>query len=607
LSDKFPDIADFAGHRAAGDGRSEYMVASLAATETSLTYSDVGGSRIAGCARCAEWPKELIRARQAANYWKDRHERAVEREAKLKKEIEALQAKVRQRERELFGRKSDGSPNKKGEGAAAATDEGVAADEGATTQGDKPKKKRKRGQQRGAKSHGRRDHDHLPGKIEEQDLPEDKKCCAQCSRPFKPIGLTEASEVIEVEVKAHRRIIKRKSYKSTCTCPGQPKIVIAPPAAKVIPKGTFGTSLWVMILLDKFLLQRPTYRLLTDLRLNYDLDIAQGTVTDGFKRLQPLFKPLYDALIARNVKDVRWHADETRWLVFEQIDGKTGNKWYLWVFMSKTTVVFRLDPSRSAEVPVSHFGEDARGILSVDRYSAYKVLLANGRILLAYCWAHVRRDFLAIAKDWGDAHEAWGLGWVNKISTLYHLNKLRLAVLDKPEELAKAQGKLEAALQKMASDRDAELAELEELPKQAKLADKVFHSARRKALESLKNHWSGLILFLAHPDVPMDNNKAERQQRNPVIGRKNYYGSGARWSGEFAAMLFSIFQTVLLWGLNPRLWLTDYLTACAENGGKAPADITVFLPWNMTEEQKQKYRGGRPPSTGPNANGANTS
>ena len=62
-------------------------------------------------------------------------------------------------------------------------------------------------------------------------------------------------------------------------------------------------------------------------------------------------------------------------------------------------------------------------------------------------------------------------------------------------------------------------------------------------LTSLRNHWSGLIRFVDDPDLPMDNNQAERALRGPVVGRKNYYGSGATWSGELTATLFSLFHT----------------------------------------------------------------
>src|SRR5512135_997718 len=81
----------------------------------------------------------------------------------------------------------------------------------------------------------------------------------------------------------------------------------------------------------------------------------------------------------------------------------------------------------------------------------------------------------------------------------------------------------------------------------------------------------------------MDNNTAERSERGPVVGRKNYYGSGSLGSGRLAAMLFSLFQTLALWGINPRAWLTAYLTACAEAGGQAPARPEALLPWHLSD------------------------
>jgi transposase len=105
-------------------------------------------------------------------------------------------------------------------------------------------------------------------------------------------------------------------------------------------------------------------------------------------------------------------------------------------------------------------------------------------------------------------------------------------------------------------------------------------------LASLLEHWSGLTLFVEHPEVPMDNNRAENTIRTPVNGRKNYYGSGSIWGAQLAAMLFSILQTLALWGITPRHWLTCYLSACAENGASAPPDIDPFLPWSMDETRR---------------------
>jgi len=91
----------------------------------------------------------------------------------------------------------------------------------------------------------------------------------------------------------------------------------------------------------------------------------------------------------------------------------------------------------------------------------------------------------------------------------------------------------------------------------------------------------------------MDNNGSERRLRGPAVGRKNYYGAGSKWSGGLAATMFTIFQTLLLWNLNPRTWLTAYLQACAQNNNQPPQDITGFLPWNMSQAQRDKF--SRPP------------
>ena len=132
---------------------------------------------------------------------------------------------------------------------------------------------------------------------------------------------------MEVEVRAHRRIVRRHRYRPTCDCGAHPGIVTAPPAPRVIPKSILGVTVWVTLLLDKYLFYRPTYRLLADLQ-THGLDLSLGTVTDGLHRLLPLFEPVYEALAAHSRRQPLWHADETRWLVFATVEGKVGFRWY---------------------------------------------------------------------------------------------------------------------------------------------------------------------------------------------------------------------------------------------------------------------------------------
>jgi transposase len=296
------------------------------------------------------------------------------------------------------------------------------------------------------------------------------------------------------------------------------------------------------------------------------------------QRLLPLFEPVYEALAAHSRQQPLWHGDETRWLVFATVEGKVGFRWYLWVVHSVEVVVFVLAQGRGHDVPEEYLGPDATGIMVVDRYKAYQAMdqVKKGLIVLAFCWAHVRRDFVTLARTWPD-QDGWALDWVERIGTLYRLNDERLAVRAEAAAFAVADARLREAVTTLGRQGEAELAEAE------------LHPARRKVLESLGNHWTGLTVFVEHPEAPMDNNTAERAQRGPVVGRKNYYGSGSVWAGQLAAMLFSLLQTLCLWELNPRAWLTAYLTACAEAGGTVPADVERFLPWKLSEEQRRRW------------------
>jgi hypothetical protein len=126
---------------------------------------------------------------------------------------------------------------------------------------------------------------------------------------------------------------------------------------------------------------------------------------------------------------------------------------------------------------------------------------------------------------------------------------------------------------------------------EGELKEKRLHHQRRHVLKSLLEHWEGLVVFVEHPEIPMDNNASERTLRKPVVGRKNYYGSGAIWSARFTAVMFSIFETLELYALNPQQWLSEYFSACAQAGGLSPPrDIQPHLPWNIAAAEKAGLR-----------------
>src|SRR4051794_11152758 len=58
------------------------------------------------CPVCPRLEQEFEPWRQAA-YWRSRHRQALEREARLKAEVQRLEALLRLREQQLFGRKTE--------------------------------------------------------------------------------------------------------------------------------------------------------------------------------------------------------------------------------------------------------------------------------------------------------------------------------------------------------------------------------------------------------------------------------------------------------------------------------------------------------------------
>jgi transposase len=492
------------------------------------------------------------------------HARAVEKGEKLQREIDLLRGENRQLKDRLYGTKSE----KRGGSEHSFTLDDLEAAE--------KKPKRRRGQQPQVPGPRRRDYSHLPVVEEPVVLPPEQCVCPQCGKPFSVMSDSEDSEVVEIEVRPYRRRVCRRRYRSTCDCPGVPRTLMAPLPPKLIPKAGYGISLWAHLLLEKFAAHHALDNVLDQLG-RYDLALPPGTVTEGFRRVTPLLPPIYEAFLRRNAQSAYNQADETRWLVFVNWEGKTGHRWWLWVYLGEDTVVFRIAPSRGHEVPEGHYSLDAKGFLVVDRYSAYKAMVQVklGNLVLVFCWAHVRRDFLAVGKGWPEL-TPWAIAWLRRIRELYHLNRQRLRHDPTTADFQSATTTLREAATAMHTQAVVEL------------ADEKLRVPCRKTLESLLEHWPGLTRFVTDPKLPMDNNASERAIRGPAMGRKNYYGSGSLWSVCLTAAMFSIMATLKRWDLNPRRWLTWYLESCAAAGGKPPTDIETFLPWNLSDQRRQE-------------------
>ena len=282
-------------------------------------------------------------------------------------------------------------------------------------------KKAKRGARKGHSGNGRKKvPKNLPVKENFVDIEDKNKTCSHCGLPKIELnGMEKISYKIGKKVVYYVIKVIRKTYKTTCNCKAAAKIITAPIPHAVIPGSKFTEEVWADFLISKYMLHLPIERQLFEMQ-QADIDIKPGTVFNGLKKIYyDYFEVFHEVLIEEMQKASRLHADETRWHVF--LDGYK-KLWYMWGFRSENMVLFVLDPTRAADVPLKTLfnlteseieeiksKDNAKLLeipveqikkLNVDRFSSYKVLAKYGLVLLSFCWAHQRRDYTDLKKKY---------------------------------------------------------------------------------------------------------------------------------------------------------------------------------------------------------------
>ena len=489
----------------------------------------------------------------------------------LEGQLIAATEKVATLSKLCFGTSSE---KKNSEPGGAAANAGEPADPGRLRDAGR----RRRGQQPGTTGHGRRDYSGLETEEVLHDVDEHERRCPERGTAYEHFG-EESSAQIDWQVRIVRVLHRRRSYAKACRCKAK-GIVVAPVAQKPIRKGLFTSQFLARLLFEKYVLGRPIERIVTALRAE-GLEIAKGSLVGALRAVSCLLEPLDQAIRARNAAAGHLHIDETSWQVFEDVEGKANHRWWLWVFVSADTICFDIDPTRSSSVLEAHLGVDlstkslppGRSLLvSSDFYTVYQSLDCVEGVETLWCFAHIRRYFIRA----GDAHEAlwpWRDAWLLRFAALYRAHHaLRACVPSTPEHASAAEdfalclGEIDVVRQKQAADED-------------------LHPAARKVLATLHHEWDGLVRHGRYPEADLDNNRAERAIRGPVVGRKSYYGSGSIWAATLAARAWTITATASRAGLNPLEYLHAYLDACATSGAKAPSGqaLARFLPWAVSE------------------------
>jgi hypothetical protein len=99
--------------------------------------------------------------------------------------------------------------------------------------------------------------------------------------------------------------------------------------------------------------------------VHHGFPLSQGTITEGLQRLKGWFEPLLPVLYERQRTEKLFPGDETRWAVCEEVEGKTGHRWYRWVMRSASVVYDRMAPGRGADVPQGPCAKLRKDLLKV--------------------------------------------------------------------------------------------------------------------------------------------------------------------------------------------------------------------------------------------------
>ena len=496
--------------------------------------------------------------------------------AALTEELEHKEGILRKLQLEMYG-------ERRNKPKVPPTQEQPSAEEEGSEQKNPGSAPKKKGGQKGHKGHGRKIPEHLPI-VERVHEPSQEDCvCERCGKPFEESGLTEDSS--EITVKIHFEVTrhKRKRWFKTCDCPQTPASITAPLPPKVIPKGLYSHEFLAMVLTWKYGFQIPLTRIASMFSMN-GLDINTSTMSGVFKKLQGLLHPLYTLLQAEMQEEQILRIDETGFrhfdtsgsLTFTEVETQSRKLAWLWVFSGDRVVFFAVDPSRSSNVLVNILGRDMEAIIVSDGAGAYrKYTSESAGITQARCWSHLERHFEDAAKAFPSL-QGWANQWEDRFSTIFSLRDRRTEAVSNPESLPTAQRALEEGIAEFHAVLVAE----------SKAS--ALHPEQFKVLTSALKYWPQYTVFVRDARVPMTNNEAERGLRPGALGRQNWFGVHAEWSGHFAAIMMTFIQTATKHQLNAMAYLHYVLDIFARHED-GPRNLKELLPWNIPEEIRTLY------------------
>jgi transposase len=379
--------------------------------------------------------------------------------------------------------------------------------------------------------------------------PEAPPECPCCSKEMKDSGLTEESEKVTV---IPRKVLIERQIRHKFSCPHcHGAIVTAALPPSLVPGGSYADALLIDVAISKYFDLMPIQRYIRAAERCGVMGLPSASLIEGTHVLASRLRVVYRMLKQEVLKEKVLHADETP---HRMLEGSDRESWFFWSFLGKTAAYFEAHDTRSGDVASKLLKASLCEFLVSDVYSGYAKAVREtnedrigkglSSITCAYCNAHARRYF----KKAQDVFTAESKFFTDRYMSIYflesQLKKLRAKDPNLPaEKILEIRGKMRVFYEQMKARAETE---------QFNYSDK---SSIVKAMNYFLKNYKGLTLFLTNENLPIDNNAAERILRNPVIGRKTWYGTHSPQGADTAAVMFSIFESCKLNNVNPSTYL----------------------------------------------------
>lgn len=361
--------------------------------------------------------------------------------------------------------------------------------------------------------------------------------CPQCHSPLKK-SLNTYQRLIEDIPPVQPLVIQHTIHRYWCP---QCKKIVSPVVTEALPNAMIGLRLLVFTAWLHYLVGVSVNNLVKMVSVFFSVQVSAGGLTQAWKNLAWLLKPLYDQIGQKVSHSAVLSADETGW----RLNGITH---WLWCFVTPRLCYYLISPSRASPVINKVLGRLFKGILICDFWGAYNKLSALAK---QRCLYHILTELLKV--DQRNSTSEWR-AFRKKLSRLIK-DAIRLS--NQPNQLnaetyqrlkQRLYGRLDQFLATPYSDRDA-----------------------KRLIKRLKRHQKELFTFLEYPNVSPYNNHAEQQMRKPVLTRKVSQQNRSEVGAKTQSIMMSLFRSAELQGHNP----VETILAIAKRAleARSPEDV----------------------------------